>query len=188
MKKRYVMDIDGERRHVVVAREGDETSVRVDEGAMTPVDFRTVMNGKALSVRFGGRLHLVHLTGTDSQGGVAATIGGRPVSLTVMDELKAQALESLGPAAGGGTIAADIPGLVVEVKVKVGQIVHQGEPVIVVEAMKMQNEMAAAVTGTVKEIPVETGQSVNPGDPLVIIEPEPGGSRTFRPHFFSRGV
>ena len=49
-----------------------------------------------------------------------ATIDGRPVNLTVMDELKAQALESLGDAAGSGTIAADIPGLVVEIKVDRG--------------------------------------------------------------------
>lgn len=175
MKKRYVMDIDGERRHVVVARDGDATSVRVDEGDLTPVDFSTVLNGKAISLRMGGRLLLVHLTGTDSHGGVAATVDGRPVNLTVMDELKAQALESMGTVAGSGTITADIPGLVVEVKVKPGQVVHQGEPVIVVEAMKMQNEMAAAVTGTVKEIPVKAGQTVNPGDILVVIEPEPGG-------------
>lgn len=174
MKKRYVLDIDGQRRHAMVAREGDDTSVRVDEGEVTPVNFHPVLNGKAISIRYGGRLHLVHLTGTDSRGTVEATIGGRPIKLTVMDELKAQALESLGSAAASGTIAADIPGLVVEVKVKTGQLVHQGEPVIVVEAMKMQNEMTAPVTGTVQDIPVEAGRTVNPGDVLVVIEPEPG--------------
>lgn len=175
MKKRYVMDIDGERRGAVVAREGEHTSVQVDEGAMTPVNYHPVLNGKAISIRFGGRLHLVHMSGTDGNGHVSATINGRPVSLNVMDELRAQALESLGTAAGNGTIAADIPGLVVEIKVKEGQVIHQGEPVIVVEAMKMQNEMAAAITGVVKEIRVKTGQSVNPGDAMVLIEPEPGG-------------
>jgi biotin carboxyl carrier protein len=175
MKKRYVLDIDGTRRHAVVAREGDDTSVRVDEGAACPVNYHPVLNGKAISIRYGGRLHLVHLTGTNGSGTVAATIAGRPVKLTVMDELKAQALASLGTAAGGGTIIADIPGLVVEVKVKEGQTVHQGEPVIVVEAMKMQNEMSAAVTGTVKEVPAAVGNTVNPGDVLVVIEPEPGG-------------
>jgi biotin carboxyl carrier protein len=52
--------------------------------------------------------------------------------------------------------------------------VHQGEPVVVVEAMKMQNELTASTSGTVTEIPVSVGDSVNPGDSLVIIEPEPG--------------
>ncbi len=106
---------------------------------------------------------------------MAATLEGRPVRLTVMDELRAQALESMGVAAGSGTIAADIPGLVLEVKVSEGQKVHQGEPVIVVEAMKMQNELCAGVTGTVTAVPVAPGQTVNPGDVLVVIEPEPGG-------------
>ena len=108
-------------------------------------------------------------------GNVVATIDGRPIHLTVMDELKAQALESLGEVAGSGSIMADIPGLVVEVRVAEGQKVHQGEPVIVVEAMKMQNELCAQVAGVVAQIPVSAGEAVNPGDILVVIEPEPGG-------------
>ena len=175
MKKRYILKMNGDQHGAVVAREGQQTQVLVDEGTSTPVNYRPVLAGKALSINYGGKLHLIHLTGTDSKGSVSATIAGRPVSLMVMDELKAQALESLGDAQGSGTIAADIPGLVVEIKVTVGQKVHKGEPVVVVEAMKMQNELGAQVAGTVVEIPIQPGQSVNPGDPLVVIEPEPGG-------------
>ena len=175
MKKRYVLDIDGERHQAVVARRGEEFEIQVDESEPRTVNQRPVLGGRALSLRYGGRLHLIHLTGTGNGGKVTATLGGRPVPLTVMDELHAQALESLGTAAGGGTITADIPGLVVEIKVEPGQKVHQGEPVIVVEAMKMQNELCAGVGGTVSEIPVSPGDSVNPGDVLLVIEPEPGG-------------
>ena len=174
MKKRYILNYDDNQYGAIVARDGDETMVQVDDGDMTPVNFRPVLNGKAISIRFGGRLHLVYLSNAGGNGSVQATIGGRPVSLTVMDELRAQALESLGEAAGSGTIFADIPGLVVEIKVSEGQIVHKGEPVVVVEAMKMQNELVADVSGTVTAIPVSAGDSVNPGDPLVVIEPEPG--------------
>lgn len=174
MKKRYILNYDENQYGAVVARDGAETMVQVDDGDLTPVNFRPVLNGKALSIRFGGRLHLIHLSSAGANGSVQATIDGRPVSLTVMDELRAQALESLGDSAGSGTILADIPGLVVEVKVTEGQIVHKGEPVVVVEAMKMQNELVAAISGTVSAIPVSPGDSVNPGDPLVVIEPEPG--------------
>ena len=174
MKKRYILNYDDNQHGAIVARDGAETMVQVDDGDLTPVNFRPVLNGKAISIRFGGRLHLIHLSNADGNGSVKATISGRPVSLTVMDELRAQALESLGDIAESGTIAADIPGLVVQIKVTVGQVVHKGEPVIVVEAMKMQNELAASTSGTVIEIPVTEGDSVNPGDPLVIIEPEPG--------------
>ena len=174
MKKRYILNYDDNQYGAIVARDGDDTMVQVDEGDMTPVNFRPVLNGKAISIRFAGRLHLIHLTNAGGNGFVQATIGGRPVSLTVMDELRAQALESLGDAAGSGTICADIPGLVVQIKVSKGQIVHIGEPVIIVEAMKMQNELVAAISGTVVEVPVSEGDSVNPGDPLVVIEPESG--------------
>jgi pyruvate carboxylase subunit B len=175
LKKKYVLTV-GENQHgAVVARDGVETSVQVDDGALTPVNYRPVLNGKAISIRVGGKLHLVHLTGVNGNGKVQATIAGRPLALTVMDELKAQALESLGAATGSGTIVADIPGLVVEVKVKEGQKVNLGDPVIVVEAMKMQNELTASVSGTISSIPVATGDPVNPGDALIVIEPAPGG-------------
>lgn len=174
MKKRYILNYDDNQYGALVARDGDEAMVQVADGDLTPVHFRPVLNGKALSISFGGRLHLIHLTGVGGNGTVQATVGGRTINLTVMDELRAQALESLGDASGCGTIRADIPGLVVEVKVTEGQLVHQGEPVVVVEAMKMQNELVAAISGTVTSIPVSAGDSVNPGDPLVVLEPEPG--------------
>ena len=174
MKKKYILSYDDNQYGAVVARDGAEAMVQVDDGELVPVNFRPVLNGKAISIRHGGRLHLIYLTGNGGSGAVQATIGGRPVSLTVMDELRAQALESLGEGARSGTINADIPGLVVEIRVAEGQAVQKGDPVIVVEAMKMQNELVAAIDGIVSGIPVSIGDSVNPGDPLVVIEPEPG--------------
>lgn len=176
MKKRYVLHFDDDQHEAVVASQDGDTTVQVGaESEPIPVTYHPVLAGKALSLRFGDHMHLIHLSGLDNNGNLIATMNGRPVKLSVLDELKAQALESLGGAAVSGTIVADIPGLVVEIKVETGQKVHQGEPVIVVEAMKMQNELNAAVTGTVVEVPVAEGQAVNPGDPLIIIEPEPGG-------------
>ncbi len=175
LKKKYVLNFDENQHGAIVARDGAETSVQVDDGQLTPVNYRPVLGGKAISIRVGGKLHLVHLTGMNGKGIVQATINGRPVTLSVMDELKAQALESIGTAAGNGTITADIPGLVVEIKVAEGQQVNLGDPVIVVEAMKMQNELTAAVAGTVTSIAVATGDAVNPGDTLVVIEPETSG-------------
>ncbi len=176
MKKCYCLNTDGDQHDAVVAHRGDEVAVRIDEGDLRVIDTAPVLGGRALSLRIDGRMHLVHLSGKDNKGAVAATMRGRPVDLSVLDELHALALESLGAAGAGGTVSSDIPGLVVEIRVKEGQTVHQGDAVIVVEAMKMQNELAAGVAGTVVEIPVSTGDAINPGDPLVIIEPEPGGA------------
>jgi len=71
---------------------------------------------------------------------------------------------------GGQVLKAPMPGKVVLVEVTVGQAVKPGDGLIVLEAMKMENEFKATVTGTVKEIRVRAGQAVNPGDPLVVIE------------------
>lgn len=175
LKKNYVLHSGQDQHRAVVAQQGSETRVQVDDGELTRVNHHAVLAGKAISIRYGGRLHLVHLTGLGGKGIVQATINGRPYSLTVMDELKAQALESLVEVGGSGTITADIPGLVVEIKVHLGQKVNLGDPVIVVEAMKMQNELAAGVSGTVTAIQVAVGAPVNPGDKLIVIDPEPGG-------------
>ncbi len=172
MKKKYVLNYDDAQHSAVVASRGDETQIAVDDGDLLPVNQWPVMQGKAISIRHNGRMQLVHITGLDNNGKLAVTLNGRPVRLSVMDELRAQALESIADATGGGTICADIPGLVVEIKVVPGQVVQQGDPVIVVEAMKMQNELCAAVAGTVTSIPVKEGQAVNPGDTLVVVDPE----------------
>ena len=174
IKKRYVVNIGGEQHAATIARDGDGVMLELDGAALAPVEAASVLGGRAFAVTIGKVRRLVHLTPADRKGGLRATINGRPVALTVMDELRAQALESLGAVAGSGTLTADIPGLVVEIRVKPGQIVHRGEPVIVVEAMKMQNELCAGVSGTVTTVAVTIGQSVNPGDTLVVIEPEPG--------------
>ena len=72
--------------------------------------------------------------------------------------------------AGGQVLKAPMPGKVVLVEVEVGQVVAAGDGLLVLEAMKMENEFRAAAPGTVVEIRVEAGQAVNLGDVLVVIE------------------
>ncbi len=172
-RKNYVVDVDGHRHTAEVARGGSRTELRIDGGEAREAAALPVLGGRAVSVTIGGRRRLVHLARADAKGGLKATLDGRPVALSVMDELRAQALQDQGPGAGSGTLAADIPGLVIDIRVQAGQAVTQGEPVIVVEAMKMQNELAAGVSGIVQKVAVAVGQSVNPGDVLVVIEPAP---------------
>ena len=73
-------------------------------------------------------------------------------------------------ATGGQVLKAPMPGKVVQIEIEVGQAVTPGDGLIILEAMKMENEFRAAVAGTVKEIRVQVGQAVNPGDTLVVIE------------------
>ncbi|HET8577342.1 MAG TPA: biotin/lipoyl-containing protein [Methylomirabilota bacterium] len=71
---------------------------------------------------------------------------------------------------GGQVLKAPMPGKVTLVEVTAGQAVKPGDGLVVLEAMKMENEFRAAVAGTVKEVCVQAGQAVNPGDVLVVIE------------------
>lgn len=72
-------------------------------------------------------------------------------------------------AAAGGTVKAPMPGLVVRVEVEVGQRVEAGAGLVVVEAMKMENELRAPHAGVVETVHVAAGQTVEKGAPLVTL-------------------
>ncbi|MEI6287023.1 MAG: biotin/lipoyl-containing protein [Bacillota bacterium] len=69
----------------------------------------------------------------------------------------------------GFNVNAPMPGKIIKVAVAVGQAVSQGDVVIILEAMKMQNEIKTPVDGVVKAINVEPGQTVKPGETMVVI-------------------
>ena len=71
-------------------------------------------------------------------------------------------------AAGANVLEAPMPGKVLEVKVKVGDAVKNGDVLVILEAMKMQNELCAGADGTVSEIRVNAGGTVNTGDPILV--------------------
>ena len=71
-----------------------------------------------------------------------------------------------------GTISSTIPGKVVSISTKEGQMVSEGDVVMILEAMKMQNEIQAPLSGTVTAINCKPGDSVEANSPLIIIQPE----------------
>ena len=71
------------------------------------------------------------------------------------------------PAAGAKTVNAPLPGNIVKIACTVGQAVNSGDVLVVMEAMKMENNIVAETTGTVKNIFVQQGQTVQSGDALV---------------------
>lgn len=82
----------------------------------------------------------------------------------------AQAATAAKPAAGAGTkVAAPLPGTITEVKVNVGDTVKAGDTVVVLEAMKMQNNIEAETSGTVSSVLVKQGDTVMEGDALITI-------------------
>ena len=70
---------------------------------------------------------------------------------------------------GGESVNAPMPGNILKVNVSVGQTVKAGQVLVVLEAMKMENEIMAPCDGVVSAVPVAKGASVNTGDVLVVI-------------------
>lgn len=128
-------------------------------------------------------LHL--LLGTDSWTVACQQLDGRRwalgaagerVEVEVQDDRSKQieALTGQGrKATVGGVVKAPMPGLVVRVEVSAGQVVEAGDGLVVVEAMKMENELRASHAGIVEQIHVSAGQRVEKGAPLVTLSPQP---------------
>jgi biotin carboxyl carrier protein len=69
-------------------------------------------------------------------------------------------------------VRAPMPGLVLSLPIQHGAEVERGQTVVILEAMKMENDLASPITGKVKEIRVNKGQTVNQGDVLVVVSAE----------------
>lgn len=82
---------------------------------------------------------------------------------------KPAAAAKAASAAGGGTIVAPMPGTVLNVTVNTGDKVSRGQTLLVLEAMKMENEIMAPADGVVQSLNVTKGVSVNAGDVLVVL-------------------
>ena len=106
--------------------------------------------------------------------GQEVVLGGVRYDVEVIDERdKAMRLlhEVAGGAGAGEVISTSMPGKVVALLVAVGDVIEPGQGVIVIEAMKMENELKAAHAGVVERVAVAVGDAVEAGAELVIIAP-----------------
>ena len=146
--------------------------------------YRVTLDGHPIEVdaRFpeAGVMHLIRgheafdLDVRAVDAGQEVTLYGTRYTVDVIDE-RHKALRALGIGAGAGdgdqAVSTSMPGRVVALLVEEGQAVEAGQPVIVVEAMKMENELKAAAPGVVKEILVAVGDAVEGGRPLIVVAP-----------------
>jgi biotin carboxyl carrier protein len=101
----------------------------------------------------------------------AVVLRGRNYEVAVVDPKRLRSGQSAGAHhAGAAEIVSPMPGKIVRVLVQPGDNVEAGAGIIVVEAMKMQNEMKAPKAGTVVSINADEGATVNAGDVLAVIE------------------
>jgi biotin carboxyl carrier protein len=95
---------------------------------------------------------------------------GAAVQIVTLSDPGRQAREARPAAAGPQPVVSVMPGKVARVLVSAGEAVAEGQGVVVVEAMKMENEIVAGKAGRVSSVKVEAGQSVESGAVLVVIE------------------
>ena len=100
-------------------------------------------------------------SGGASSGGAAGAGGAKP---------KRAAAAGGAGGAGSGNVTVPMQGTIVKILVEVGQAVEAGAAVVVLEAMKMENQINAEKSGTVKEVKVKTGDTVGAGDIVVVID------------------
>jgi biotin carboxyl carrier protein len=148
----FAVAVDGQTRHVDVARiDANTLSLILDSAASKDAviapdpatgQLTVIVGGTSVGVALNGRRRRRNAVGADGGAG-----SGRPQRLT-----------------------APMPGKIVRVLVGAGQAVRTRQPLVVVEAMKMENELRAGRDGTVAEIHAREGQSVDAGALLVVIQ------------------
>ena len=145
--------------YFAVARTTDPSPVNAQPAKVYDYELNVVVD----------RITVAEISETD---GVATVrVGGHTHRIRVEEETRYLIRTRGGTATGGGQVLkAPMPGRVVLIEVAVGQRVRKGDGLVILEAMKMENEFRAAGEGTVKEIRVQPGQAVNPGDVLMVIE------------------
>jgi biotin carboxyl carrier protein len=171
------IEVEGGQRTVDVRREGAEWVVAVDGRAMTAtaveVDGRwSLLLRAAESVGPAWRSYEVSFESAD-EGVTIVHINGDAVPIRVADprpRFRRGQRDAAASGEGRRAIVAPMPGRVVKVLVERGQAVAARQGVVVVEAMKMENELRAPRAGTVSEVLVSEGMSVEAHATLVVIE------------------
>ena len=145
--------VDGQTLHVDAVRSG-------------PTIYSIIENGKQFEVM------------VDEKGihGFDVMLRGQLFHLEAIDE-RTQLLAGSAAvvASGPQTVVAEMPGKVVRVAAAPGDAVSEGQGVVVVEAMKMENEIPSPIDGVVREMAVSEGQTVEAGTTLFVVEPPPPG-------------
>jgi biotin carboxyl carrier protein len=166
----YEVEIAGRRRQVVVTRAGDGFAVSVD-GRTRQVDAARI-DAHTLSLVVDSVWSAdVSIVADPVSGQLTVHVGSFPIAVTLNGRRRwGRRDEGAGSGTGPQRLVAPMPGKVVRVLVKVGDLVTARQPVVVVEAMKMENELRASREGMVADIHVREGMSVDAGALLLVIQ------------------
>ena len=163
---KYITEVNGQSFEIELNR-NDELLVN---GEARTVDFRHNNSQGVFSLIIDHQSYEAIVEERD--GKLMVMIYGALYEVTVEDE-RARRLAAAGGGlkASGNAVTAPMPGLIVEVLVEEGQEIDAGETVVILESMKMQNELKSASGGTVSKVNVAAGDNVEQNKVLVAISP-----------------
>jgi len=163
---KYVVELSG-RTFVV---ELDAGVARVDGGAPLAVTLDDVDGTPVRLVSIAGTLHRMTARRDGPRGRYILHMDGRRFGVDALDE-RTRAIRDLAdaarPSSGPVPLIAPMPGLVVRVTAAVGDVVQAGQPLVAIEAMKMENELRAPAAGTVRAVHATPGSPVEKGTVLI---------------------
>ena len=170
--------VNGRPWNVAVEPADGSTRVRVTIKSVSRIVDASWIDPDTLSLVDAGTAHEVRFHRRDDNGAVGVQIGGTLHEATILRRgREGVSLSSRGKnppepfAAGGGhAVKSPMPGRVVRVLVGIGDQVAARQGVVVVEAMKMENELRTPIAGRVKEIAVVPGTAVETGAVLVVVD------------------
>ena len=153
--------------------DGERFELTPDGNESLPVDAVQRLNGvdNEYLFQYGGRSYKINIVAFDllSRTGTLE-LNGQVKQVRILRDLDLM-IEKMGLNTKNATkqslMVAPMPGLVTEIKIAKGQHVDKGTPLLILEAMKMENVIAAPHDATVKEISVQVGQAVERGFPLL---------------------
>lgn len=163
---KYVAEIGNQSFEITVLDDGrfqvgDEVFSYDFRRGSRPEHFSLIIDGRSYQIWMEpvNQSHRVHVAGYDFEVHVEDERAHRLRRLAASDAISS----------GVGQIVAPMPGLVVKALVEPGQTVKKGDGIVIVEAMKMENEIRSPLSGTVKEIRVSSRQAVEKGEVLAVI-------------------
>ncbi|MFN2636170.1 MAG: biotin/lipoyl-containing protein [Gemmatimonadaceae bacterium] len=165
---KYVVELNGERKSVSLEPE----TVRYENDLPVRVELSEMEDSPVGMVKLGADVYRVVAAKREGRGRYTLWVDGYRFETEALDE-RTRAIRDLSAAntgpVGPAPIVAPMPGLIVRVNVRVGDHVDAGQGVVVMEAMKMENELRAVAPGTVKSIEVTAGTAVEKGTLLVAL-------------------
>lgn len=158
-EKKYEVDLDGDNSKATI------------NGKKTSIDYRRIKGGKLHSILIDGIRYEFELN--RENGGFNVWHRSGQTFAEVIDE-KTERLRKLmgdtGSSSKLSVLKAPMPGLILKIEVEPGQEIKKGDGLVIVEAMKMENELKATAPGKVKEIKVKEKQPVEKNEVLIVFE------------------